>query len=79
MDSESNPIFSNHSNDKEFCASNFKSYIESFGIDERDAVLDRMATSLCDMTDGQFLELTEIIHKNLGKFDERRKMERTDI
>ena len=45
------------------------SYIESFGIDERDAVLDRMAISLCDMSDAQFSELVEIVHKNLGKFD----------
>ena len=69
VDSESNPIFSNHSHDKEFCASNFKSYIESFDIDERDAVLDKMAISVCDMTDAQFSELVEIVHQNLGKLD----------
>ena len=49
------------------CANNFKSYIETFDIDERNAVLDRMANSLCDMSDAQILQLVEIVHKNLGK------------
>ena len=64
----SNPIFTNHSNDKVSCANNLKSYIETFDIDERNEVLDRMASSLCDMSDAQILELVEILHKYLGKF-----------
>ena len=34
LDSDSNPIISNHSHDKESCVNNFKSYIETFDIDE---------------------------------------------
>ena len=63
----SSPIFTNNSDDKVSCANNFKSYIETFDIDERNAVLDRMANSLCDMSDAQILQLVEIVHKNLGK------------
>ena len=68
-DLESNPIISNHSDNKASCANNFKSYIETFDVDESNAVLDKMANSLCDMTDAQILELVGIVHENLGKLN----------
>lgn len=68
-DSESNPIISNHSHNKASCVTNFKSYIETFDVDEKNAVLDKMANSLCDMTDAQILELVGIVHENLGKLN----------
>ena len=68
-DLESNPIISNHSDNKASCAKNFKSYIETFDVDESNAVLDKMANSLCDMTDAQILELVGIVHENLGKLN----------
>lgn len=45
----------------------FRSYFDTNDIDERNAVLDKMAVSICDISDTQLIELVEILHHYLGK------------
>ena len=48
------------------CRQQFKSYFETDNNDKKNAVLDKMALSLCTMTDTQFLSFISIVHKCLG-------------
>ena len=59
-------IYSNLKGSKS-CQDMFRSYFDTNDIDERNAVLDKMAVSICDISDTQLIELVEILHHYLGK------------
>ena len=48
------------------CTQRFKSYFETNNIDQRNAILDKMALSICDISDTQLFDLVEILHQFLG-------------
>ena len=57
--------------DTEICLESFKSYFDTNNIDERNAVLDKMASSICGMSEDQLIEIVAILHRSLGKFGEK--------
>ena len=58
-----------HSNLKgsKSCQDKFRSYFDTSDVDERNFVLDKMAVSICDISDTQLIELVEILHHYLGR------------